>query len=210
MPGCQFYAGGPHTPAAVCSIVDGFVILSAKENADWEEVTAFLRMQSWRQLQCDSDIAKRLPFPVEWTSMLVKFAAPKQELSIDNIAVANDPGEVYDILALCFPDMQNRNDWMANLALRWRRGTAQSWVMEHTCTASAIALTESYAFLGALGTLPEARGKGLAGKLLSFICGQYAGREVWLSCRKELRGFYESIGFEKAGDMITLKRENDI
>lgn len=204
-------AGGPQaTPTAMCSVVDGFAILAAKETADWEELIAFLQMQPWRQLQCSAEIAKQLPFPVEWRSMLVRFDAPKMMPANDCIAIANDPGEVYDILARCFPDMTNRNDWMADLALRWRRGTAKSWVMENTCAASALALTEGYAFLGALGTLPEARGKGLAGSLLTHIANELTGREVWLSCREELRGFYESIGFQWAGKMTTLKRENAV
>jgi len=193
----------------VCSIVDGFVILSTKENAEWEELIAFLHMQPWRQLQCMEEVAARLPFPIEWTSMLVKFTAPRQEPSNDSLTIAGDPGEVYDILARCFPDMKNRNDWMADLAMRWRKGTAQSWTLDGMCTASAIALTENYAFLGALGTLPEARGKGLAGKMLTHIAAALGGREIWLSCREELRGFYESIGFEWAGSMITLQKEND-
>jgi len=195
-------------PIAVISLVDSFAILSARENADWEELVVFLQMQPWRQMQCGAEVAKRLSFPIEWTSMLVRFIAPKQELSNNNIAVANDPGEVYDILARCFSEMQNRNDWMADLALRWRRGTAKSWIIENACTASALALTETHAFLGALGTLPEARGKGLAGRLLTHIGEYYAGRAIWLSCREELRGFYESIGFEWEGEMITLNRGN--
>jgi len=196
-------------PSAVCSIVDGFAILSAKEEADWEELTGFLRMQPWKQLHCNANIAKKLPYPIEWTSILVKLTAP---LSPDPrpLTPASDPGKVYDILACCFPDIKNRNDWMADLALRWRRGTARSWVIENACTASALAITENYAFLGALGTLPEARGKGLAGKLLARIAMELGGRKIWLSCREELRGFYESIGFKKMGEMITLHKEADV
>jgi len=202
-------SGGKNaTPTATLSLVDGFAILSAHENADWEELVAFLRMQPWKQLQCDSATAERLPFPVEWRSMLVRFAAPKKE-SLGDIAPADDPGAVYDILARCFPDMQNRNDWMADLALRWRRGTARSWIMDNACTASALAMTEEYAFLGALGTLPEARGKGLAGRLLTHIAGEMAGREIWLACREELQGFYEGIGFVREGEMVTVRKEAD-
>lgn len=194
---------------SVISLVDGFAMLSAKPEADWEELIAFLQMQPWLHLQCNSETAEKLPFPVEWRSMLVRFAASKKEFAHEGIAAANDPGEVYDILARCFPGMQNRNDWMADLALRWRRGTAKSWVLEGKCTASALAMTERYAFLGAVGTLPEARGRGLAGRLLTRVAGEMAGREVWLSCREALQGFYEGIGFERAGDMLTLRKEGD-
>lgn len=199
---CQFWA---QDDSSVISLVDGFAILSAKENADWEELATFLRMQPWSRLQCSADIAAKLPFPVEWHSMMLRFVAPKKEFAHDTIAVANDPGKVYDILTRCGLGAQKRNDWMADLALRWRRGTAQTWMLGEACTGSAIAVTPEYIFIGALGTLPEYRGRGLAGQLVSHICAQYAGREIWLSCREELQGFYESIGFERVGDMITLR-----
>ena len=205
MPECQFWA---QDDTSVLSLVDGFAILSAKENAAWEELASFLNMQPWSRLQCDETVAARLPFQTEWRSMMLRFAAPKKEFSIDKITIANDPGMVYDILTRCGLGAQNRNDWMADLALRWRRGTAQTWVLGEASTGSAMAIVPGHVYVGALGTLPEHRGKGLAGQLVSHICGQYAGRAVWLSCREELQGFYESIGFERVGDMITLQKED--
>ena len=211
MPECQFWF---QDGTSAISLIDGFAILAVQDSTDWEELTAFLRMQPWSRLQCDADAAANLPFPVEWRSMLVRFVAPKKEFFYENVAVANDPGKVYDILARCGLGVKIRNDWMADLALRWRRGTAQTWTLGAkgsegaVCTGSAVAVTPEYIFIGALGTLPEHRGRGLAGQLISYICKQYAGREIWLSCREELQGFYESIGFERTGDMITLYKEN--
>ena len=82
-------------------------------------------------------------------------------------------------------------------------------MLGEVCTGSTMAIAPGHVYIGALGTLPEHRGQGLAGQLISHICEQYAEREVWLSCREELRDFYESIGFERAGDMITLHKEDD-
>ena len=207
MPECQLWM---QDDTSVISLVDGFVILAAQDNADWEELIAFLRMQPWSRLQCGADAAAKLPFPIEWRSMLVRFVAPKKDFIQDNISlIADDPGEVYDILAQCGLGAKNRNDWMADLALRWRRGTAQTWMLKEVCTGSAVAVTPGHVFIGALGTLPEHRGRGLAGKLITHICGQYDGREVWLTCKEELQDFYESIGFERVGDMITLQKEGD-
>ena len=211
---CQFWvqdhpgpAGHPSTGgelSAAISLVDGFAVLAAKESADWEELVAFLTMQPWSRLQCDAETAEKLPFPVEWRSMLLRFAAPKKELAQENITAANDPGVVYDILTRCGLGAKNRNEWMADLALRWRRGTAQTWLLNDVCTGSAMAVTPGHVYIGALGTLPEHRGRGLAGRLVAHICGQYAGREIRLSCREELRGFYENIGFERVGEMSTM------
>jgi predicted GNAT family acetyltransferase len=99
---------------------------------------------------------------------------------------------------------------MADLALRWRKGTARSWMIGGLSTASATALAEGYCFIGAVGTLPEARGRGLAGQLVTQIAAaqQAQGREGWLSCKEELAGFYESAGFARAGEMATLQKED--
>ena len=76
-------------------------------------------------------------------------------------------------------------------------------------TASAVAMAKRYCFIGAVGTVPEARGRGLAGQLVTHIAllQQAQGREVWLSCKEELLGFYGSIGFARAGEMATLRKE---
>jgi GNAT superfamily N-acetyltransferase len=124
-----------------------------------------------------------------------------------------DVGEVYDLLARCgFEEIRQRLPWMADMALRWRRGTARSWRMGGLSTASATAIAEGFCFLGAVGTVPEARGRGLAGQLVTYIAlqQQAEGREVWLSCGEGLAGFYESIGFARAGEMVTMQKEGGI
>jgi len=191
---------------AAISLIDGFMVVSAKDHADWEELAAFLRMQPWSRLQCDANVAARLPFPVDWASVLFKFKAPPLPCTCTPTPTT-DVAEVYEILSRCnFPEMKNRAEWMADLALRWRKDTAQTWTLDNACTVSALALTEGFCYLGALGTLPEARGKGLAGKLLAGCSmeQQTLGRTVWLTCREELTRFYVSVGFERTGTMATL------
>lgn len=193
---------------AALSFVDGFIVLAAKEQADIEELTAFLRMQPWSRLQCADNAAAKLPFDVEWRSMFLRYDSPVPP-AVSPLQPEQDPGIVHDIVAQCFDDVQNRSAWMADLSLRWRRGTAQSWVMDEQCTVTALALTENYAFLGAVGTLPQARGKGLAGTLLRQVAAQLPEREIWISCREALQGFYESVGFVRQADMVTMKQERE-
>ncbi|MDR0531501.1 MAG: GNAT family N-acetyltransferase [Oscillospiraceae bacterium] len=194
---------------AAVSLIDGLVLLSAREDANFDELRAFLRMLPVTRLRCDEALARQFPYPPEWRSILVRFVAPKQPCGISPVT-ADDPGEVYDLLARCFDSMGDRARWMADMALRWRAGTAQTWIWERACSASALALTEQYCFLGAVGTLPEHRGRGLAGQLLGCIAQRQlaAGRKVFLSCREELLPFYENVGFALAGRQITMKKED--
>jgi len=186
---------------AVISLVDGFAILAAKKQADWEELTAFLQFQPWARLQCDS--AVELPFTTKWSSLIMRLTSPKQLPVSADIIPAHDPRIVRDI--------HGKNDvWMANLALRWRRGTTQTWTLNNVSTASAAAITPEHIYIGAVETLPEHRRQGYASQLVAHICEEYRDRTVWLNCREELRGLYENLGFEQMGtrQMITMKKED--
>jgi len=192
--------------AAVISIVDGFAVLAANENANWEELGLFLRMQPWSRLQCESQFAANLPFETEWASLIMRFASAKMPPAA-SCRIASDPAIACDILTQCDLNIKNRNDWMADLALRWRRGTAKTWLLDDICTGSAVAIAPGHVYIGAVGTLPEHRGQGHASRLVAHICAYYHGREAWLSCREGLGNFYGKIGFEIAGEMSTLTKE---
>ena len=200
--------------AAAIALADGFATLYAEESADWDELAAFLRMQPWRRLQCGAETAAHLPFAEAWRSRVLRFRSPGREpLEGVEIIRAEDLRTVYDLLEHSFASVKNRDLWMADMALRWRRGTARSWLLlrkgEALATASAIALTETFAYIGAVATLPEARGQGLAGELLARVAEQTqaAGREVVLSCLPELAGFYRGVGFGEAGEWVMVNCE---
>ena len=201
-------------PIAVISLIDGFATLYANESADWDELAIFLQMQSCLHLQCDAQIARHLPLEEAWRSQVLRFNAPARAPLIGvEIIRANDPSEIFELLESNFASVKNRELWMADMALRWRRGTARSWLLRREgvnhSTASAMALAENHAYLGAVATLPEMRGQGLAGELLARVAEQQKaeGREAILSCLPELAGFYQSVGFETAGEWVMLKLE---
>ncbi len=202
-------------PVAALSLIDGFGVLCAGVQAVWEELTAFLRMQhgagQWHRLQCNARLAPPLPFREASRSSVLRFQAPlRSPLAGMRIIPAEDLREVYAMLERCFPNVKNRELWLADVALRKRRGTAQSWFLFRDnaalCTLSALAVTETITYLGAAGTVPEARGQGLAGELLARVAEaeQARGRAVWLSCQSELLGFYRSVGFEEADEWVML------
>ena len=203
----QFWQQNDHQ--AAISLVDGFIHFSATEDADFEELTAFLQMLPWERLRCDSALIDRLPFPVEQQSMTVRFIAPKKQGN-PNIHFVKEIDEFFEIIRQGFPDV-DQHAYAKDLALRWQRGTAQTWTLDGMCTASAVDITENFCFLGGVATLPQARGKGLAGQLLTEIASaqQRAGRDVYLSCKRELLPFYEGIGFAAVNDYAIFRKEDN-
>jgi len=194
--------------ASVMSLVNGFVFLAAKESADWEELTAFLQMQPWAQMQCGEEVAAKLPFRSDWAGLVFRFVGQKQApMAPMDYSINPGPAAIFDLLKRCGFHLGDRAEWMADLAMRWRKGTARSWLLGDACTASAIDITDTHVYVSVVGTAPEHRGKGLAGQLLTHICGYYRGRTVWLTCGEGMRGFYESIGFEAAGRAVMMNKE---
>lgn len=193
-----------NTRAALSVRGDGFAVLAAHDDANWEELILFLQMQPWNRLQCAAETAARLYFETEWTSLVMRFVEPKL-VPAQHCCLAADPREVYEILTHCGLEVKHRNDWMADLARQWRCGTAKTWMLGGACTASAAAVTGEHIWLAAVGTLPEHRGQGLARQLVAHVCAQFNDHTVWLTCREELCGFYETIGFVPAGEMATLR-----
>ena len=71
-------------------------------------------------------------------------------------------------------------------------------------TAAALVITEADVFLGAVSSLPEARGHHYAGTCIRALCDRFPDRRIFLMCRPEKRAFYEHLGFEKTDDYLEV------
>ncbi|MDR1928001.1 MAG: GNAT family N-acetyltransferase [Oscillospiraceae bacterium] len=198
------------------SLIDGHALLFAAENADVEELAVFLRMLDWRLLHCGKEMARRLALNIESEGCVMRFAQARRAMPPGfHIKETREFDAVYDMLEACgFSALGDRSLWMADLALRCRRGTAQPYFLceesgKHVGTVSAAAVTKAHAFLGGVGILPETRGKGLGGFLVTSVAhGQQAqGREVTLFCRSGVEEFYTRIGFVRAGTYCVIMKE---
>lgn len=104
---------------------------------------------------------------------------------------------------------------MADLFLKRRQGAKILSLSknENLCaTAGIYAVGKESSLLSAVGTLPEHRGKGLAGFLVSQICEEelLQGRKVFVMTEEEsLSRFYERIGFIRNGRWAILKEKEN-
>ena len=67
--------------------------------------------------------------------------------------------------------------------------------------------TASAGLIGAVATLPEHRGKGYAGALVTALARQLntKGKRADLMCEEKLTQFYNNLGFEKTGAWAQIK-----
>ena len=116
----------------------------------------------------------------------------------------------YDVLTASNPGyvVEDYGDFLTDFSHRVRHGTARS-VLLHVdgrpvATAAALVVTEHTVFLGAIATLPEARGHHYASTCIRALCDAYPDHRVFLMCRPEKQAFYEHLGFQKTDDYLEV------
>lgn len=125
---------------------------------------------------------------------------------------------LYALLCQCFERFrksQQREAFVADLFLKRRQGAKILSLSknENLCaTAGIYAVGKESSLLSAVATLPEHRGKGLAGFLVSQICEEefLQERKVFVMTEEEyLSRFYERIGFTRNGRWAILKEKEN-
>lgn len=191
------------TPVAAVCRVDGNMTVCCRENADYEELSAFIKAVGFLTLTSDADAMKKLGFEPAKTSFTVEY---KGGATLGNTPKVRDcdKKKIYDLLCLCGFELGAYSAFLADVCARLNKGTATlSAIMNGDKPgACAFALFEGTksVLLGAVATNPSARGKGYASELVGTLAEEKADKKVFLFCREDsLADFYAKIGFEKVG-----------
>ena len=116
----------------------------------------------------------------------------------------------YDVLTGANPGYvaEDYGDFLTDISHRVRHGTASLVLLNAegrpASTAAALVITEDDVFLGAVATLPEARGHRYAATCIRALCDRFPEQRVFLMCRPEKQAFYEHLGFEKIDDYLEV------
>lgn len=190
-------------PVAAISRVDGSMTLCAGENADFDELRAFVNAAGFISLTCCEECMKKLGIEDYKTSYTVKFigGAKPQELEFVRDC---DKRKIYVLLCECGFELGDYGAFLADVCARLNKGTASLAAAEENgdVIACAFALFEGSksVLLGAVATSPLARGRGYASALVGTLAKEKSEKEVFLFCRNDsLLEFYKKIGFEPVG-----------
>lgn len=198
-------------PVAALSKVDGNLTLCALENADFEELSAFIRAAGYSSLTCDSEVMNALGFTPSKTSFTVRYGGgfePKGTPLLNDC----DKKSVYNLLCDCGFELGDYGSFLADVCARLNKGTASMRACEENgrLQACAFALFEGAksVLLGAVATSPESRGRGYASELVGSLANEKSDKQVFLFCRNDgLVDFYGKIGFEAVGKWAILNYE---
>lgn len=189
-------------PVAAISRIDGNATLCCCENADFEEISEFLKVSGYSSLTYDFEFSEKLGIVPQKTSFTVKYSGG--ESVCEDVLFDYDKKEIYSLLCDCGFELGDYGAFLADVCSRLNKSTATLAAAEcdgRLC-ACAFALFEGRksVLLGAVGTSPAARGRGYASKLVGTLAEIKKDKEVFLFCRNDsLVDFYSKIGFEVCG-----------
>ena len=197
------------TPVAALSRVDGNLTLCALENADFEELSAFIRAVGYSSLTCDAEVMNTIGFTPSKTSFTVRYGGGFEAKGAEQLMSDCDKKSVYNLLCECGFELGDYGSFLADVCARLNKGTASMKVCEENgrLQACAFALFEGAksVLLGAVATSPESRGRGYASELVGSLANEKSDKAVYLFCRSDsLADFYGKIGFEIVGKWAVL------
>lgn len=211
---CRFYSAG----SGNILLYNSSAVLSG-EMTDTEETGDFLKINSPDSAECPPSAAALLAEKgfladeYEFKRRLLFKLIPQKAFDNERFKEnTDDPvslDKMYAVLKNCFGDFQY-DLWYADMSHRIRHKVSKAFMCGgSTCAAMDFCIGKK-AYISAVGTLPEERGKGLGSGLLKHIAAELelSGAEGFLWCFEELEEFYSHIGFRQIGeDIILLKKE---
>ncbi len=196
---------------AVISRVDGNMTVAAIDRADFEELREFIDILGYSALTCDKRIADLLLLKSGKTSFIAEYKGGDFIAEYDSLV---DMRELFDLLTECGFDMGGYESFLADFCARLNKGTAVVSAFhsegELCASASALFIGRSSVLLGAVATRQDMRGRGLAGSLVKALASRFIDKRVYVFCRDDsVIGFYEKLGFIRAGEWAICERNSN-
>lgn len=194
--------GGAAT--ALVSRIDGAVTVEASDGCDISELREFISVIGCCSLLAEKRVLSGIFAENARTGIIMEktgggraspnYTEPPYKELYSFMCRAGSFGEV-------LPEYES---WLLDISARVVRGKAKSAFcrIDGECVSSAMLLFISggEAVLGAVCTLPEYRGRGLASHLVKELCENSGCGKIYLLCKAEMREFYERLGFSVSGE----------
>lgn len=189
------------TVTAAISRVDGDMTVSASD-ADFEELLQFIKIVGFTTIQCERAVARYFTDAETLWGYVVEF---KEKTEIKDISLKQDfeLKEIYNIIkAENLTGVGDYLPWLSDTTFRVNRGTAKPLLCQldgnNAGCAMVLFRTDRASLLGAVATVPEYRGRGVARALVTRLANEELanGNRVELLCKSDsIVEFYKSIGF---------------
>ena len=196
---------------AVFAIMDGDAVLWG----DSEEARLFLTMDpAVRRVRTDENNAQALAEMWQTEAVCGNVMTPQAAMTRSDEVERLTPQEYWDVIAPVFADSLPPFDaWYTDVSHRVRHGLCRLMGIRRDGKPVAAAMTTAEdgdrLLIGAVATLPDYRGQGLAGRLVTTLAaiGQQEAKHVLLSPKNEgAERLYTRLGFTVCGRYGQVER----
>ena len=200
---CKFYSCGE----GVVHIYNSSMVIDG--NVDVSELEMLIEMAKPITIEVSSKTSLQFARDyLQYHRTLFRLIASENNVNSNCVNVNNFTQRCYEILKESFENMGDFESWYVDINHRIRHQIANLYLFDST-TATQQFNINGFVFLSHIATAEAARGRGTARRLLYFLAQKYIseGCEVYLWALDHRKSFYESIGFEPAGEDILYEME---
>ncbi len=199
---------------AAISLVDGSMTLTCNADADFEELSVFIKMIGYSSLQCERQVMAKLGLTESIWGYVVRYEKETDREKYKNITLCDniDYSDVYSLIKSAnLLGVGEYLPWLSDVTYRVKKGTAKAALAvedgEPAACAMALFITEDAVLLGAVATDKNQRGKGLGGGLVTLLGNEMLkeNKRTELLCKHDsIVDFYRSIGFTVVGEWAII------
>ncbi|MBQ2775037.1 MAG: GNAT family N-acetyltransferase [Clostridia bacterium] len=191
--------------AAVCKIY-GSAVVCAADDADFTELSQFLKVTGFCVLSCDLSVCEKLRLePVRQGNIVEICKVPEHTTCKANIEDYPELPKLYELLTASGFSLGDSGEWMADISARMRKDVAQWCIVRHEdeikACACALFITDDAAFFGCVASDYACRGTGLGSDVVLTLAKKFCvDKRVNLFCKDGgIVDFYKKLGFSVVG-----------
>lgn len=192
--------------------------ICASDNADVNELEDFIHFMGFRTVYTSANLSSVAGMSLSGTVNVMSYTGSHVRLNDLDSPMCETPRrlmDVYSLLSDCdesFAAETSLENWYAHTSLLLRRGFGHCLGLYNNgklvSTAGVYVTGQSHAIIGGVATLPEYRGQGYAGALISHLVSIITGENrvpVVLVEDINHAAWYNSLGFIPCGETYELK-----
>lgn len=204
--------------AVMTKFYDDISLLMTDE-ADKEQLSAFLCMFSFNTLTCKAEVCELLGFKADEVKNGYIYADKSTDLTCDTLE-EDDYSDAYKLISREIPDSFGSSreaylSFLSDFTFRKRRNLARGVCTHTDGILSSVALTSSEtdesAIISGVACDRSLQKKGLGKRTVMSVVNSLKneGKEVYvIALNKKAEGFYEHIGFTKTEQIAFVERKN--
>ncbi len=197
--------------AALCKLDDA-VILEAASDADFAEITDFIRMTGAQKVLCSAEIAKQTGLSAVCRGEIMVYRNTETPEVPTGFELNPSLREIHALLCECATETflpPEFEPFYLDLSHRIRHGAALSAGVRQGETLVSCAVcsskTENQAVISAVAARPELRRMGFGHAALNALISQLPQKEIYIfRAQGENESFYRSFGFSPCGEFAEL------